>query len=97
MTLVKPVKRGGRSAGNGILFNKKMIVRERGYLRQMRYAEHLMLLRDTLHTEPDYVCGIAAYAGIDLVENQRGNTVGFGYNGLESEHYARKLAAGRDL
>jgi hypothetical protein len=57
-------------------------------------AKHLALVGDLPHALADGVGGFAADIGIDFIENQNGNGVLGGKNGLEREHYAGEFAGG---
>src|SRR5215470_6007425 len=67
-----------------------------GDRRQMRDAEHLAALRGGGQLLRDDGGHAAADAGVDLVEDHRGYTLGAGQDGLEGQHRARELAARGD-
>ncbi len=97
--------------GGGVLDDREVAVAERGDLGQVGDAQHLPALAEIAQALADGARGVAADAGVDLVEHERrlrrGSTSrprgaatrrsGTTGHGGEGEHHARELAAGCDL
>ena len=70
-----------------------MVVGKRSDLGQVRHHQHLALGAESFQAQADLDRGLAAYARVDLVENQGWQPVRIRANGLDGEHQSRELAA----
>ena len=75
----------------------EVVVRHRGDLRQMRYADDLRVFGDAAQLQADFVGGFAADAGVDLVKDLRFGHTGVREHGVDRQHDARELAARCDF
>ncbi len=67
-----------------------------GHLGKVGDAEDLAFGGDLLHFFADGIRGLAADIGIDFIEDEDGNLIGGGEDGLEGEHHAGHFAGGGD-
>ena len=72
-----------------------MSVGKRGYLSRMRNAEYLRAARRLLQLYADLAGGLAGYTRIDLIVDERGNSVKSRKHAFKRQHDTRKLAARR--
>src|ERR1035441_4860270 len=70
LVLIHPPDRRSRPSTLLLLFNRKMLVRKRRNLRQMRNAHHLLPLRQRLQLAPHRLRRPAPNPNVDLVEHQ---------------------------
>src|SRR5712692_3302494 len=71
----------------------EVVVGERSDLGQVRHDQYLPLGAESLQAQADLDGGLAADAGVDLIENQGRQAVRIRAHGLDGEHQARELAA----
>ena len=89
-------KRGRRAVAGGVFDDDKMRAGGGGDLGEVGDAKDLMRGTELFHFRADFCADFAADVGVDLVENENGNTVLRGERGFECEHDAGDFAAGRD-
>ncbi len=84
--------------------DREVAIGERGDLRQVGDAQDLPASREALQPLADRACGVAADAGVDLVEHERRAPTRRWplmppslQRARQREHHARELAAGGDL
>ena len=63
---------------------------------QVRDAEDLMFSSDVPHLEANGIGGFAADVGVHFIEDEHGDFVHVGEDGLEREHDAGEFAGGSD-
>ena len=83
--------RAGAVVGLG---DHEVVVGERGDLGQVRDDDDLAAVGQPREPAPDLHRGLAADAGVDLVEDVRADGLLGGGHDLDGEHHARQLAAG---
>ena len=92
-----------RGLGGGVLDDREMAVAERGDLGQVGDAQHLPGLPELAQALADRARGMAADAGVDLVEHERARVARHSprapaaASAHDREHHARELPAGGDL
>ena len=70
-----------------------MVIGEGGDLREVSDDEHLMARSECLQAQADLNGGLAANAGVDLIEDQCRQTIGVGSDRFDREHHSREFAA----
>ena len=84
--------RGERRLASERLLDPEVALGQRRDLRQVGDAEHLARLAERAQPLADGAGGLAADAGVDLVEHERRRLARAGH-GHQREHHARQLAA----